>query len=198
LRRRLRQGLEGTADLWPEVRTGFGRVHEVAAVLGNEAGLSGAEVKGRWRALRGRLRPQARRRPGSLPEWLRHFVKVSKSYGKGLFPCYDVPAVPRTNNGLEQLFGSHRYHERRSSGRKGASPGLVIRGAVRVVAGVATRLQAVTGEELAPRPLSAWQQLRGQLRQREQGRVLRRRFRRDPQGYLHQLEQNLLQSGLLS
>src|SRR5262249_37190940 len=84
---------------------------------------------------------RARGGAGGLREWRGHFVKVRKSYGAGLFPCYDVADVPRTNNALEQLFGSHRYHERRSSGRKAASPGLVIRGAVRVVAGVATRLQ---------------------------------------------------------
>jgi hypothetical protein len=198
LQRLVRKGLDETAALWPEVRTGFDRVFEVAAVLANPEGQPASAVKGRWQGVLRRVRQQARRRQGPLAKWLKHFAKVSKSYGAGLFTCYAVAGVPRTNNGLEQLFGSHRYHERRCSGRKAASPGLVIRGAVRLVAGVATRLTAVSGDELAPRQLAAWRQLRGQLRQRQHGRVQRRRFRRDPQAYLQQLEQDLLQSALLS
>jgi len=54
--------------------------------------------------------------PASTVRWLR-------SYWPGLFHCYDVPELPRTDNDLEQLLGSHRYHERRASGRKVASPG---------------------------------------------------------------------------
>ena len=47
---------------------------------------------------------------------LRHFVRVTRSYRPGLFGCYQVADLPRTNNDLEHLFGSHRYHERRASG----------------------------------------------------------------------------------
>ncbi|MBV8128581.1 MAG: hypothetical protein JO114_13125 [Planctomycetaceae bacterium] len=49
---------------------------------------------------------------------LRHFAKVSKSYWPGLFRCDESSELPRTNNDLEHLFGSHRYHERRASGRR--------------------------------------------------------------------------------
>jgi hypothetical protein len=66
-------------------------------------------------------------------------VKVTRSYWPGLFHCYAVAELPRTNNALEQFFGRHRYHERRASGRKGASPALVLRGAARLVAATATR-----------------------------------------------------------
>ncbi len=47
-------------------------------------------------------------------------MTVSRSDGPGLFACYDVAGVPRTNNDLERAFGSHRYHKRRATGRKGA------------------------------------------------------------------------------
>jgi hypothetical protein len=50
-----------------------------------------------------------------------------------------VPGLPRTNNDPEQCFGRHRYHERRASGRKAASPGLVLRGEARPLAASATR-----------------------------------------------------------
>ena len=32
-----------------------------------------------------------------------HLDKVSRSYWPGLFHCYDVPGLPRTNNELEKL-----------------------------------------------------------------------------------------------
>jgi hypothetical protein len=63
-----------------------------------------------------------RQHAGELSSAVDHFVKVSRSYWSGLFPCCDVPDLPRTNNALEQLFGSDRYHERRITGRKTASP----------------------------------------------------------------------------
>ena len=53
---------------------------------------------------------------------------MSKSYWPGLFRCYESVDLPRTNNELEHTFGSHRYHERRASGRRRASPGLVVMG----------------------------------------------------------------------
>jgi hypothetical protein len=130
-------------------------------------------------------------------ERLRHLAKVSRSYEGGLLHCYDVGDLPRTNNDLEQLFGSHRYHERRAGGREVASPGLVVRGQARLVAGVATRLRVVSGEELAPESLEGWQRQRGALQRRRHGRVCRRRCRRDQQGYLRHLERQFRQSSVL-
>src|SRR5262249_23625654 len=143
----------------------------------------GAQVRQRLRVQLGRLRAEARGET-ELAKGLRHFVKVSGSYEPGLFHAYDVPGLPRTNNDLEHLFGSHRYHERRASGRKVASPGLVVRGSVRLVAGLATRLQSVRGADLAPADLAAWRQLRQGLQRRRGARVLQRRFRRAPKAYL--------------
>jgi hypothetical protein len=81
-------------------------------------------------------------------EQLRHFGKVTRSYWPGLFPCYDSADIPRTNNDLGHLFGSHRYHERRAGGRKQATPGLVVQGSVRVVSSLATRLRPDEGLKL--------------------------------------------------
>jgi len=133
---------------------------------------------------------------GALAGGIDHFVKVTRSYWPGLFACYDVPGLPRTNNDLEQAFGSHRYHERRATGRKGASPALVLRGAARLVAGLATRSREVTAADLTSADLGAWRRLRAELEERRQRRVDRRRFRRDPDGYLNDLENKLNQSGL--
>jgi hypothetical protein len=109
-----------------------------------------------------------------------HFVRVSRSYWPGLFPCYEVAGLPRTNNYLEQFFGAHRYHERRASGRKGASPALVLRGQARLLAAAATRQRDFSAAELSRADRGRCEQLRRQLGARRQRRVQRRRFRRDP------------------
>jgi hypothetical protein len=120
------------------------------------------------------------------------FRKVTASYWPGLFHCYDVADLPRTNNDLEQYFGSARYHERRTTGRKAASPGIVVRGAVRIVASVATHLHHFCGADLQPTDIGRWHILRDELDVRQQSRRALFRFRRDPSTYLADLENKLL------
>jgi hypothetical protein len=136
------------------------------------------------------------KKAGQLKTVITHFLKVTDSYWPGLFHCYDVPDLPRTNNDLEQLFGSTRHHERRCTGRKAASPSLVLRGSVRIVAGLGTRAHSFQGSELAPANLETWQTLRAGLETRRHTRALRQRFRRDPEVYLRQLEALLLKRTL--
>ena len=124
------------------------------------------------------------------------FFKVSKSYWKGLFRCYEVADLPPTNNDLEQYFGSARYHERRSSGRKGASPAMVVRGSVKVVCAVACGLHAFGAKDIRPGDLAQWRTLRSTLECRRETRRAQLRFRRDPVGYLANLEEQLLKQAL--
>jgi hypothetical protein len=135
-------------------------------------------------------------RTGSLAWGVRHFIKVTRSYWPGLFHCYDVAGLPRTNNDLEQCFGRHRYHERRCSGRKAASPALVLRGEARLLAAAATRQRCYTADDLADADPQRRKQLRDQIEARRLRRVRRRQFRRDPQAYLQDLEETLLQLAL--
>jgi hypothetical protein len=192
LRGLLRGGLSATAALWGPVEAAYAWVFRAAAILANVAGLTASAVKASYRGLLG-----AMARHGARDGELGHFRKVTRSYWPGLFHCYDVPDLPRTDNDLEQLFGSHRYHERRAGGRKGASPGLVVRGSVRLIAATATRLGgAVRGEDLAPGDLAAWRELRGGLERRRELRAQGRRFRRDPAAYLQELEETLIKGTL--
>jgi len=133
---------------------------------------------------------------GALAPAVDRFRTVTASYAPGLFHCYDVPHLPPTNNALEQFFGAVRYHERRATGRKGASPGLVVRGAVRVIAAVAARGHTFDDVALRPTDLPAWQALRRQLRTRQGARCAQRRFRQDPDAYLSALEDALLRASL--
>ena len=121
---------------------------------------------------------------------------MTRSYWPGLFRCYEVEGLPRTNNELEQFFGSYRYHERRCSGRKVACPGTVVRGSVRLVAAAATRLRPIEAADLVPSDLAAWRELRGSLERRQAVRTLGRRFRRDPAAYLRSLEESLIKQTL--
>ena len=135
---------------------------------------------------------------GALAPAVDRCHRVTASYAPGLCHCYDVPHLPPTNNALEQYFGAVRYHERRATGRKGASPGLVVRGAVRVIAAVAARGHILDDVALRPTALPAWQALRRQLRTRQDARCAQRRFRKDPDAYLSALEDALLRASLPS
>ena len=188
----LRRGLDATASLWPAVRVAYGGVHRAVHTLNNDAQYPEAAVKRRLQGLFGAM-GQHQAKAGSLAPAVGHFLKVSRSYWPGLLHCYSIPDFPRTKNALEQFFGAYRYHERRATGRKVASPAVVLRGAVRPIACAATRLCPFTSAELAPETVSAWQKLRQALETRRQQRTQRRRFRRDPASYLAKLEADLLQ-----
>jgi hypothetical protein len=197
LRRLLRRGLERTAPLWPPVRATYSWVKRVARLLENQAERSARQVRRGLSALLSKIRQAADRAKNPVvAEQLRWFVKVTKSYWSGLFHCYTSSDIPRTNNDLEHLFGSQRYHERRASGRKQAAPGLVVQGSVRVVAGLATRLRPEEGLQLRTGYVSDWRRLRAELDKRRETRRKQRRFRRDPTNYLGQLEERCLQLSL--
>lgn len=187
----IERGLAATADQWPAIRLAFGWVHRAADILGQDE-VSGTQVRSQLGGLLGAMR-RHRVSAGPLAGGVDHFVKVSRSYWPGLFACYDVVGLPRTNNDLEQAFGAFRYHERRVSGRKGASPSLVVRGSARLVAGLVTRYREVSVSELACADRAKWAQLRATLEERRTRRVERRRFRRDPYGFLENLERKLHQ-----
>ncbi len=127
-----------------------------------------------------------------LGAWATHVYKVTRSYWRGLFHCYNDATIPRTNNDLEQSFGTARHHERRATGRKRPPAAVAVRGAVRVVAAVATQAAAVPAPELRPRDVAAWRALRARLETRHARRRAARRFRRDPAAYLAALEARLL------
>lgn len=133
-----------------------------------------------------------RAKAGRLASAISRFLKVVRSYWAGLFYIYDVPGLPRINNDLEHLFGAHRYHERRVTGRKAASPALVLRSSVRLLAGMATRLRTFTARDLALRSPKTWLKTRKQLDDRRHRRALRHHFRRNPAAYLQDLEAILL------
>ena len=186
----LTKGLIETAPLWPDVEQGYAWVHKAAHLLSNDDKQTAAEVRQAHEDLLAEME-HASTSSESLATMLSTFRKVTASYWPGLFHCYNQVDLPRTNNDLEQYFGSARYHERRATGRKQASPGVVVRGAVRVVTSVASRLHVFSGAELYPSSLSRWRALRSELNQREEARRMQHRFRASPESYLAILEEKL-------
>jgi hypothetical protein len=55
----------------------------------------------------------------ALETFGRHLDTVSRSYGPGLFHCYEVPGLPRTNNELESHFRETRRRLLRTTGQQG-------------------------------------------------------------------------------
>src|SRR5215472_8515279 len=165
----LAKGLDATASLWAEAKQGYAWVHRAAHLLSNDEQESAAQVRHSYEHLLAEME-QVPPSSETLSAMLSTFRKVTTSYWSGLFHCYDHADLPRTNNELEQYFGSARYHERRASGRKCASPGLVVRGAVRVVASVASRLHSFSGTELCLTDPTRWRALRSELDHRHETR----------------------------
>ena len=187
--------LAATAPLWPALAAVYAWVWRASHILGDQGASGAAQAR---RQLGGLLGAMTRHRAaaGYLAGAVHHFLDVTRSYWPGLFHCYGVADLPRTNNDLEHFFGSQRYHERRASGRKGASPALVLRGEARLLAAAATRWRPPAVDELAGVDRGRWAALRGRLEARRHRRTQRRRFRLDPQAFLRQLEDQLLKSAL--
>ncbi len=85
----------------------------------------------------------------TLERFRLHLDRVSRSYWSGLFHCYDVPGLPRTNNELESHFRETRRRLLRITGQKGQTQ---------------RTLQRQGAWELFPRPLTE-AKLLGALRQ---------------------------------
>jgi hypothetical protein len=199
LRQVIDKGLSETASLWPPVKATYQWVHRVARLLENKKQLPAQKRRRQLSGILTKMRQAARQaKDEAVRKQLQNFVKVTKSYWAGLFRCYESVDIPRTNNDLEHLFGSYRYHERRATGRKHASAGLVVKGGPRILAGLATRQRPEEGLALPQGYVPAWQQVRAELEKRKEARRQQFRFRRNPDIYLNKLEKLLLQLSLPS
>lgn len=191
----MQTGLEATEKLWPAIQQAYAWVHQAAHLLANAEQHDVTSLKQAYEQLLETM-SQQQEKLGVLAPAVAHFRKVTASYWEGLFQCYQVKDLPHTNNDLEQFFGTARHVERRATGRKRASPTLVVRGSVRVVAAGVSRLFSFSAAELRLTDVTAWQALRQTLDYRHEGRRSQLRFRRDPQKYLASLEQRLIRTSL--
>ncbi len=166
-------------------------IHNAADILDNEDNLSADELKQNYQDL---LQKMSREKHllGTLSQGIEHFIKITISYWSGLFHCYEIEDLPRTNNDLEQTFGVLRHHQRRCTGRKVAPSSLVIRGAVQLASAVATKFRSFTAEDLSQVSFSDLSELRHDLKKHHNARIEQLQFRRNPSEYLATLESMLL------
>lgn len=166
-------------------------MHQATHILANDELRPGAQVRERYLVHVSHMHEQ-KAQVGPLSEAIEHFCHITDNFAPGLFHCYDVEGLPCTNNDLEHCFGVARVHERRATGRRGAIPGVVVRGSVRLLAAVATKQHLYSAQDLRPSDYQRWWELRIQLQQSEETRRLQFRFRKDSLTYLAALEAQLL------
>jgi hypothetical protein len=192
LQRILTKGLQQTEALWPPLKKAYAFVYQAAHLLANHEQGTGAQVQERYLAFVAQMQEQ-KASLGDLSTAIDHFAKITDNFAAGLFHCYDVKDLPRTNNDLEHCFGVARAHERRATGRRGAIPGVVVRGSVRLVAVLVSKQEDLQAADLQPTDYQKWRDLRAQLHYREENRRQQWRFRKDPATYLAALEAQLLE-----
>ena len=186
------QGLSKTPELWASIERAYQWVEKIAQILDNKLEKDSESLKKEFQLVINSMCKQ-KEEAGELKEGIEHFVKVTTSYQDGLFHCYDVEGLPRTNNDLEQTFGSFRHHQRRCTGQKKSPHSTVVRGSCRLIATIGTKLRTFTGLELAQINLDEWKKIRLELQKINYPRLQQRRFRQNPDAYLESLENELLQ-----
>ncbi|HEX6507789.1 MAG TPA: hypothetical protein VF221_09175 [Chloroflexota bacterium] len=130
---------------------------------------------------------------GRVPLWLqaplRHVVTVLQRLGEGLYHCYDVPGLPRTNNELEQFYRRVKASERRITGHRRSDQFVVRVGGFAIYAIAASGLsEADLQRQLSSVAAPLWQEERTILRANQARQVKMRRFHLHRSAYLADLE----------
>jgi hypothetical protein len=130
---------------------------------------------------------------GRVPAWLRagvtHIGIVLRRLGQGLYHCYDVPGLPRTDNALEQFYRRLKTEQRRITGRKRADAFVVRVGGFAAYATAAGRMtEEALQHQLAVVLAEEWRQERRLLHQAQARQTKMRRFHLHRAAYLADLE----------
>ena len=130
---------------------------------------------------------------GRVAAWLtgpvEHLVTVLRRLGDGLYHCYDVPSLPRTDNELEQFYRRVKTLERRITGHKRSDTFVVRVGGFAVYATAAsTAVESELLRQLAAVPAEAWQAERATLWANQERQIKMRRFHLHRTAYLADLE----------
>jgi len=124
--------------------------------------------------------------PDDAP-FIDHIIRRTQDWAPGLFFCYENPAIPRTNNDLEQYNGTLKRHQRRVTGRKETADYITRHGPYVVF---------FDPHESAGQVLARFRQVSAQEFRQERelfivAQTCQRRirsFRRDSDGFLHRTE----------
>ena len=197
LRTLIRRAEQRCGERAAELRQAHGFLCEIARRLEPSAASepgpppSGGQVRARVEAYLNAV--AAALADGSVPAWLQqpveHLVIVLRRLGHGLYHCYDVPGLPRTDNALEQFYRRVKAEQRRITGRKRSDAFVVRVGGFAVYATAASGdSEAALLDQLAAVPAAEWQRERATLRATQERQTKMRRFRLHRTAYLADLE----------
>jgi hypothetical protein len=114
-------------------------------------------------------------------------LAYTKGFWDGLFTCYDAPHVPRTNNDHERFFRQTKTKHRRMTGRRSWNDYILRSGEFVVFVDDALK-QPDLIERLRKVDYSAFNQERSRWNERLLEGTKRRRFRKNPESYLQNIE----------
>ncbi len=116
----LQSALSPFAETYHALHHGAAWLRDIAYILAPVPthSLSAADVAGQLRSYLDTVQRQPEV-PPTLATFGRHLDTVSRSYWPGLFHCYEVPGLPRTNNELESHFRDTRRRLLRTTGQQG-------------------------------------------------------------------------------
>lgn len=101
-------------------------------------------------------------------------------FERGLFECYDEPALPPTNNDHEGAFGTLKRHERKVTGHKSTARRTVRDGGVLLIVQHRLQYDRISAATLARIPESCWraqlQAHREEARKQARPALLRKRL----------------------
>ena len=121
-----------------------------------------------------------------LRAFRKHLRALTKRYAPGLFHCYDIPGLPRTNNDTESLFGRVRRQTLLTAGPYHAQQRLHEQGAWLLFEVVTNEHEQV--QRLQCVSLEDWRAERKRMRAHQAPFTDDRRFRRQSPKYLAELE----------
>lgn len=149
----LQSALSPFAPTYQDLQQGAVWLHDIAYILEpvSSPSLNGQQVAEQLRGYLDTLPCQSAGLATTYDFGL-HLDNVSRSYWPGLFHCYDVPCLPRTNNEIESLFRDTGRQVLRITGQKGLTGRTLQRqGAWELLPKPATEAKLLDGLSQIPR-----------------------------------------------
>jgi Transposase, Mutator family len=185
----LRAALSPFAETYHALHQGAAWLRDIAYILAPVPTypLSAEDIAGHLRSYLDTVQRQPEG-PALLETFGRHLDTVSRSYWPGLFHCYEVPGLPRTNNELESHFRETRRRLLRTTGQQGQTQRTLQRqGAWELLPSPPTEAQL--REAVRQTPSEALTQERQRFAAHRQRFRLQRRSLRQTQMQFEQLRQ---------
>ena len=116
----LQTALAPFAETYQDIHQGAAWLRDIAYILEPVPThpLRAADIAGQLRSYLDTVQRQLEAVP-TLETFGRHLDTVSRSYWPGLFHCYAIPGLPRTNNEVESHFRETRRRLLRTTGQQG-------------------------------------------------------------------------------